>query len=108
GVLKISELARPHQTIAGRKLYVLGDALLRLFDRSAEIAPPDAELHGDKTLHAFVVNPGRARVERDGGEFADRDVGIGAARACVSHFDVTNFVNVAAVFRRVAEDEIEL
>ena len=63
GFLKISELARPDQPVSRRKFHVVGDALLRLLDRAAQVAAPDAELDRDEALHALVINPGRSRIQ---------------------------------------------
>ena len=41
--------------------------------------PRTLNLTGMKRLRAFVINPGRPGVQRDGRQFAQWDVGVGAA-----------------------------
>ena len=108
GLLQVAELAGPNQPVAGRQLDVLGDALLRLGHGAAEVAAAHAEFDGDEALHALVVNPRRAGIQGDGRQFAQRDVGIGAAGGLVGHLDVADLIDAVAIFRRITDDKIEL
>src|SRR5580700_8593512 len=67
--LEITELTGPDQMVAGGKFHVVRDSLLSVLNSAAKVAATNAELHRDKALHAFVINPRRARIEADGGQF---------------------------------------
>ena len=81
GILQIVELAGPEDLVAVRQLDRLGDALLGLGDRAAEVAAADAELDRNVALAALAVDEGSAGIERDIRQFAQRNVGVGARRA---------------------------
>ena len=108
GFLKVSELAGPNQPVSRRQFHVVGDALLRLLHRAAQVAAPDAELDRDEALHALVINPRCSRIQGDGGQFAQGDIGVRAARSLIGHFYVADLFDAVAIFRRITDDEIKL
>ena len=75
-LLQFLELTRPFDAIAVGKLDIVGYTLLRFRDRAAEVASAHTELDWDETLVALVENVGRAGVEADRRELAQRDVSV--------------------------------
>src|SRR5580704_16211845 len=108
GLLEISEFSSPNQPISGRKLDVRCDSLLSLLDGAAQVAASHTELHRDETLNAFVINPRSSRIQGDGGQFAQRNVGIGAARGLIAHFNLADCLNAVAIFRRITDNQVDL
>ena len=106
-LLKFLELAGPFDPISDRQLHILRDTPLRFGDGASEVASPNTELDGDKALIAFVIDIGCARIERYVGEFAQRNIGISAARL-IADLDIAHRVDAVAKFGRQANGQVEL
>ena len=55
-----------------------------------------------------MINPGRPGVQGDRRQFAQGDVGIGAAARLIGHLDVANLFDAVAVFGRKTDGQVEL
>src|SRR4029077_7045648 len=76
GIFEVFKLAGPNQAIAARQLHVLSDAVLRLSNRTAEIAIAHAEFDRNVALALLVIDIRGAGIETDLGEFAEPNIGI--------------------------------
>ena len=108
GFLQVPELAGPEHPIAAGQPHGFGDALLRFGDRAAEVAVAHAELDGDEALGALVINPGGPGLQANRRQFAQGDVGIGAAAGLIGHLDIANLFDRVPLFRREADGQVEL
>src|SRR5215469_13042017 len=82
--------------------------LLRIDHSPLKVATARAEMDRDKPLIAFVIDIGSPRVQGDGREFAQRNVGVGAAASLKSHLDRADLVQAGTVFCGHADDQPEL
>jgi len=105
-MFKVLELAGPDDAISGRQLHILRDFGLRVRDRRAEVAAAHAKLDREEALPTLVIDIGGARVQADGCELAQRNIGVAAGAA--GHLDIAYRVDAVAVFGRKTNDEAEL
>src|SRR5215469_15137469 len=84
------------------------DARLCLGHRAAEIPAADAELDGDESLSALVINPGCARREVDARHVLQRYVAHGPVTRLVGHLEIADLLDAVAVAARIAHHEVEL
>ena len=109
-LLQFAELADPFQAVAAGQSDLVGDLLLRLEHRAAEIAAAHAELDRDVALLVLAIDEGRAgdqldlRPRRSAGS-ARRRCRSGSVRA---DGDAADGVEALAVFRREAHDDREI
>src|SRR5262249_7032857 len=73
-ILQIAEFADPLQPRSRRQLYLLGNLLLRLLDRAAEVTVAHAELDGQVALLSFAIDVRRPGDELDVRNLAERDL----------------------------------
>ena len=107
-MLQPVEFPRPFDAIAGRQADVPGNALLRLGDGTGKIAAANAEFNRNEALIAVTKDIGCPRVQRDGGQFAQGNIGIAARRRLSADLEVLDTVDVVPEFGRQTNGDVEL
>ncbi len=100
-LLQFAEFAHPFQAIARGHVNFFCDAVLRVLDRSGQVAAAHAELDGDITFLMLAVDEGRARNKPDVGDGRQRHrYRRTARRVGRAHLDMLDRIQAAAILRR--------
>mmetsp|Transcript_5519 Transcript_5519/g.13306 ORF Transcript_5519/g.13306 Transcript_5519/m.13306 type:complete len:1095 (-) Transcript_5519:4456-7740(-) len=107
GLLQLLELAGVHDPVAVGQGQVLRQRGLDLRDGAAKVAAAHTELDRDVALVALVIDVGRAGVQADGGDFAQRHIARATA-GVVAHPQVADALDAGTGGAREAHRQAVL